>query len=1134
MSISKDNGLQSLLNFKNSLTNHLPENLSFEDEEDFLNWARERLPSVECRFSDCASLSILSFSLPSQNIQFLLLDLVRTWFLSESLELCSLDYTPIVLEKYPHQRLLRADFLIKISHNDFEKIQQSIPGFLKELRLCLSSPEHVETLFRLRASSPRQDFYFYERLIRIMDRWPDEFEKDLIQDYQHFIGLAEPSFQKHRSIRHQLRILCSLYLMRKKLLHKLLLSPQELHLDMRILPTRLHFPFSQKSVLGLAIAINIPSPYARFEDSHILLAVKKLIPWTQAIKESFLVFQKPHSSLRLLYLEIEKTNDAKFFPSEKTLLKQTLSTELKKSVETLSPSIFGNCDIEEVMRNIFVLSQEVQELSDIPQVMISFEGSSAKSLIFRIISVRLLKESSQPLQICFQTLNDSFEYIPERNSIIGYIGKIAKEATVFRLQISKTPFLLRSDSSFNLYRARQYVYSLLTKALGEIRDYNGGIFSKQIELFSQFRQHFIEQDPEFLEDFFHALNPAEMQAILPLTSISTLFGLFLQTLQEDLSKNKGYCLHIEEKDVFFYAAIRLQDNAFQEQLTHALIEAKLFQEITAWTIVKRYDGIILGYINRSSPEKNQLFSEILCQNLEKWVKEKQNTQVIRFNLQSFPVSLDPRLGGDEISGILLKMLFEGLMRVGKNSKPEFAIANDVVISEEGKRYIFTLRKCYWNNGDPVTAHDFCYAWKKILSPSFSTAFAYLLYDIKNAKKAKEGKVSLEEIGIEAYGENTLVVELEHPCSYFLELLANPLYSPVNHKIDRLYPNWPLQTSQAYICNGPFQLANAHSQEGYLLRKNPHYWDASAVRLTHIQVSRATAKKALEMFKKGEIDWLGRPFRPWEPFFSELGQPTEKLSSSVACWCSYNVQQFPFQSKKLRLALSYALDRQAIIDRLSLDRIPAFSPLPFFHAGHLMAQTKKDQERARILFEEALHELNLKSSKFPPLTFLHANNEVRKEIANAITQQWKEILGITVQAQACDFRELFSKTTSGNYQLSMIMWRTYIDDPLYTLNAFRHADDEINFPNWENTEYQQLLAQIEIEQDSHQKKHLLASAESILVREMPIIPICYEIECFARRNHIKGAYPTKFGNIDFKHVFISKDCTSDKENIFKNE
>lgn len=1108
-------------NSANAFESILTERAVFEDEQDFLSWTKENLPLVEWNYSPSfpSDLSILLISPASltHHLEGFLIDLIRIRLQFENLRLRFAKFTPFNLEKYQRQNFLGAEFQFSMTTNhEIEKIQQHLDLLSKEITLYLSFPQYAETLLKLGTS--KQEIYFQEFLLKLLHRWPDEFEKDLLQDYQHFLGFCEKEFRIYRSIRHQARILCSLYLLRKKLRQRLSLSQSELSIEIRLLPTRLDFPFSQKAVLGIAIAINLPSSYERFNDHHIMVAAQKFIPWSQAIKESFLSFEKPGTSIKSLYLEIEKTNDSSFSLPEIALLKQNLKEEFKKSVEILKPSIFGLCDVEEVMRNTFLLSQELQTPSDLPQVMISFEGSAAKSLIFRIIVVRLLNEQSQPLPAYFQPLTEPFEYIPERSSTIAYRGRYEKEATIFRLQISKTPFLLRSNSSLNLYRARHYIYSILTKALGEIRDYNGGLFSKQLELFNQFRQSFEQEDLELLEDFFHSINPPELQAILPLPCLITLFELFQKAQKFKQRHESSYFLEIKESPLYLFVFIHLKSTNFHEKITQALIQANLFKNITAWTVMKRCNGLMLGYIAHSCAVKNKLLLDILRGALENWASKKANSQTLRLSMQHLPVSLDPRLGGDQMSGVILKMLFEGLIRKGKEGPLECAVAADVIISPDQKTYTFSLRRCFWNNGDLITAQDFCYAWKKILSSSFASSFSYLFYAIKNAKKAKEGKVSLDEVGISVLDDQTLKVELEHPYCYFLELLDHPIYSPVNHRIDRIHPNWSLQAGKAYICNGPFQLEKVDSQEGYILTKNPFYRDASSVQLKQIQISRANAKKALELFEKGEIDWLGRPFRPFEPFFNQgFAKSTETLSSSVVCWCACNVQTFPFQSIKLRQALSYALDRRAIIEQLSLDKTPALSPLPKTHTQYISGNERSDPEKAQALFKEVLEELG-GVTKWPILTFIHGTNEIRKEIAHLIVQQWKEVLGITVRTEGYDFRDLFHKMTKGNYQLGMMMWRSYVDDPLATLNSFKHASEDLNFSKWANTDYQKLLDQADQEQNFIQRLHILSQAESLLIQEMPVIPICHEMEIFSRAQSVDGIFFSRSWNIDFKYAF----------------
>ncbi len=963
---------------------------------------------------------------------------------------------------------------------------------------------------------------FLKLALKVLQQWPSDFESDLLSDVQRFLVLSEKEFRMHRTLRHQLRFICSLHLMRKDLLRQLQRFPYELHLNVRLLPTHLHFPFSRKPVLGLAVATHLSSAYESFEERHILLAIQKFFPSVRAVKESFLMLQKIRDPIRLLYLEVEKVEGGRFLLPEVQCLKKLLQEELKKHIETLSPSIFGLHNGEEVLRNILTLSKELHDSTDIPQAMVCFDSCSPIHFAFRVILVRVLQSTSCSLSDCFQCLQDPMvEFIPERTSIVGYVGGQAKEASVFRLQITHSLSLTRTNSSLNLYQARKRVLSLLTKAVGEVRDYNGGLFSKQAELFAQFKDHFkkhAEVETELLEDFFYSLNPIEMQAVIPFASLVQLFELFLQALSERLPQEESYVLKAHRKDQLLFTIVYCRDFSIKETLTGELQKRQHFAALETWFFVKTQLGTAVGYIHHSfSEEQQQAFFQVIEKTLEKWSSERKNIQTLRLSLNHLIVSLDPRTGGDEISSIVLKGLFEGLMRMDKEGNPSLAIAESVEISEDGKNYLFRLRKCFWNNGDGVVAQDFCYAWKTALSPRCATSFAYLFYVLKNAKAVRKGQAALNALGCTALDDQTLLVELEHPCDYFLELLAHPLFSPIHHIIDQVHPNWLLQTGQAYVCNGPFQLKNTSPREAYELEKNVLYWDAKSVHLDRILISKSSAQKALELLKKDEIDLLGLPLRAVAPSFSPVSHRNPLRSIS---WCLFNTQSFLFQSCKIRQALSMAIDRQKIRDLLSYDASPAFTPLPLAHTQHpeLCIHTKDNE--AVALFEEGLKELGVSRHQLHSLTCIHANNALRTDIALAIAQQWKQTLGITIDLQGYNFQELFSKLTQGNYQIGIMSWKPLINDPLYSLNIFRYSSEEINFSKWEHREYQQWLDLADDERDPQKRKSFLKEAEAILIQEAPLIPLFYEETLqFMRKNPQIGHSVTE--NIDFKYFKVRK-------------
>ena len=369
--------------------------------------------------------------------------------------------------------------------------------------------------------------------------------------------------------------------------------------------------------------------------------------------------------------------------------------------------------------------------------------------------------------------------------------------------------MLRGDLSLNFYLARQKIGQALTESIGEFRDFNGGIILKQREGLTSFMEAFPDssfQNPDLVENFFYSISPIEAQATLSVASLKVLFELFLQAFDFNITKASDYFVKFECIDEQFFIMIRTTDGNFQESIQHILASFKLTQIGVITSNVHIQNSHFLGYlILATNTQIREELLEAIDQALKEWRQKVESQQILRLGFEPMVVSLDPRIGGDQVSSIVLKMLFEGLMRENKKGEIDYGIAKKVDISFDLKTYFFKLRPTRWSDGSLVSAFDFEYAWKKILSPSFKTPYAYLFYPIKNAKLTKEGVVPGDDVGIKALDEFTLKVELEFPAPYFLELTAHTIYSPVNRLTDQLHPNWPFEEREAFVCNGAFQL-----------------------------------------------------------------------------------------------------------------------------------------------------------------------------------------------------------------------------------------------------------------------------------------------------------------------------------------
>ncbi|MBJ7449746.1 MAG: peptide ABC transporter substrate-binding protein [Parachlamydiales bacterium] len=1024
----------------------------------------------------------------------------------------------------------------------FDEIKGRLPLLAKEIIACLSYKSSVRQFLEANTLSFGHKMEkVHGELVRLLAKFPRDFDPSLFQELSQFHALAPQEIKEGRPSRHLLRLICSLFFIRKQILRDLALFPQKRHLHMRLIPTILRSPFGTSSIMGMVIGVSLFDKYELLEDGHVLSALQKLVPGAGVVKGSYYQYQPLQEPFRLLYLEIEKKNGGYFSFQETKLLRTTLADELKKRVAQLVPSIFMIRNEEEVLKNILLLSKELRFVHDLPQVMILFDHHQSKEATFTVILVRFIQSGQPSVEEYLKNRKGKIRALCDRIQIVGYLDQIyAKEASVFRVVLPEDPSILRQDSSLNLFLARQKVITFLTDSLGEVRDYNGGMLVKQRERLLQLKELFrltAAKDPELLEAFFYSITPIEKQSILPLTCLETLFSLFLQTINTVLSKKEDYALKIEKGHHGLFAMIRAMDNSYVNMIEETLEKRGFTLKMLVATSFSQEGSYCRGYFYESFNDSEcASFGQALVVGMTRWQEKMAQAQILRLSFLGLPLSIDPRIGGDDYSHLVLRMLYDGLMRLGKDGKPHCAVAKSVEISEDGKQYLFTLRDSVWSNGEKLTAYDFEYSWKTILSADFHTPFAYMFNPIKNAQAVKKGLMPISAAGVHALDADHLQVDLEHPAPYFLELTAHTLYSPINRAIDQVHLHWPMQEGENYVCNGPFILKKQDSKLGFELLKNPNYWEKEAVHLDRICITRNHAKTAKEMFNYDQNDWLGEPLHPWEEIFNEETPKKELLENFPVkgklsvYWYEFNTKRFPFCNVKLRKAFAIAINRQQILDTLNYSAHPAFTPVPLSHSQFSdVPCIDGDVEYARQLFEEGLKELNLDRRDFPIYTLNFSETRIRREMAYLVVQQWEEAFGVKGRIEGYHWDELYPKNLKGDFQICGVVWSSWINDPIYTLQNFRTGSGGINSTGWNNPQFVELLDAAEQESDPANRIKTYGLAEKILIDEMPVIPLFYEYLHSMHKEHLKEVVGLETGNIDFKWAHISRE----KRNLDSN-
>jgi len=291
--------------------------------------------------------------------------------------------------------------------------------------------------------------------------------------------------------------------------------------------------------------------------------------------------------------------------------------ELKMGIENIIHPVFMPRNEEEVMRNILSLSQQLKYVKDIPQVVISFEAQTEKDLSFTIILLRLLRGHELPIHDIFQQARSHFLFYGYECKHVGYIRKkYIKEANVFKVKLEKKPFL-RKDYSLDLFKARQAVFTELVNMLGEIRDFNGGILSKQHEIFHALKEELSTINPSqdfLLENFFYSITPSLMQNLLPLSALKTLFLLLFEVIEDD---PEGLFFKSKQQGDYFFAVSCSPCTSFKDvsSLVHHLPFAP--PDLT-YTSVNIYEISCIGYLFRCE-DINQ--AHAFLHSLEEYLRE---------------------------------------------------------------------------------------------------------------------------------------------------------------------------------------------------------------------------------------------------------------------------------------------------------------------------------------------------------------------------------------------------------------------------------------------------------------------------------------------------------------------------------
>jgi len=481
-----------------------------------------------------------------------------------------------------------------------------------------------------------------------------------------------------------------------------------------------------------------------------------------------------------------------------------------------------------------------------------------------------------------------------------------------------------------------------------------------------------------------------------------------------------------------------------------------------------------------------------------------------------PETLDPALMTGLLDGRLAAAVLEGLTVYDpRDLSPRPGVAERWEVSKDRRTYTFHLRRCSWSNGDSVTAHDFVYAWRRVLSPKTGAQYAYQLYDyIENAKRFYKGEIAdFGRVGVRALDDRTLRVHLTGPTPYFLDLTSFMTYLPVHRGCVETHGfRWTRPDN--IVTNGAFRLKEWRLNEKIRLEKNPDYWDVANVQLDTIDALAIDSRNTtFNLYATGGADLITDVPLPLIGILRT--RPDFHSSASLTTYFyRFNVTRPPFDDARVRKALALAIDKAAIVRHITRGgEIPARAFVPPAMPGYRGPQGLGcDPEQARRLLAEAGYP---GGKGFRQIEILFNTSEAHRHIAEVIQQMWTEQLGIRAVLLNQEWGAYMHSMKSQQYDVARSVWIGDYTDPNTFLDMFVTGGGN-NRTGWSHAGYDALIRRAATELDLRRRMELLSEAEAILVeQELPIAPIYYAASHMMYRPHVKGVYPNA------REVFVLK-------------
>lgn len=498
-----------------------------------------------------------------------------------------------------------------------------------------------------------------------------------------------------------------------------------------------------------------------------------------------------------------------------------------------------------------------------------------------------------------------------------------------------------------------------------------------------------------------------------------------------------------------------------------------------------------------------------------------------------PSDLDPHTSAAYTDQNVLMALFEGLTSLDeKTSQPVPGAADRWEVSADGLTYTFHLRaNGRWSNGQPVTAEDFVYSFRRMLSPALAAEYSYMLWPIRNAEAYNSGKlVNFGEVGVDALDASTLRLTLARPTPYLLSLAAHPTWFPVHRdtiekfgRIDQRSTPWTRAGN--FVGNGAFTLTEWSPNSRIVVAKNANYWGAADNRLEQV-IFFPTEKPDIEErnFRAGQVHiTYGVPVEKIAQY-RERSPAQLRLDPFLQTYfLRFNVTKPSLNNAQVRRALALAVDREAIAHNILRDSRPAAPFLtPPDCAGYTsQARVSTNVAEARRLLADAGYP---EGRGLPALDLQVLNDDIQPSVAEALQAMWLRDLGVKVNLAPAEQKTWIQNQQTLAYTISFASWAGDFVDPSTFLDLFVTRGGN-NWTGWGNAQYDALIAKAARTQEPAERLEAFQKAEALLLEEAPVTPLYFGARTYLISPDVKNWEPSLLGFHRYQRVRLEKSSSA---------